>query len=352
MSDAREPPPKGEVPFKNEVSLDAFKSIFRADAAATAIGRAILILLWVAAPLAAICYMLFEFPGPIRGASADAPPTPPASQPVDMSHNRGANAYSAHGPAISQSGGGTQNNAGVGNTGTQNNVGNTENHSITSSSGRGRNQSVNITGGSFGPGTSIRSGDVNNVQNNVYNGLDLETIEKLQRPDIDKLTPQQLLNRYIDSSAERMPDQPNVALHMLPIKGFEVTALQDAASSALIDLGYHVPTLFRRHFTSDELDKELFHGSAKLAKQLRLKEHCDGVLLGEVRLNPPNNLQGLFITEATMYLHQIAADSGTITKNLVIRAKGSGTNADTSAASALRELEENLKQQLSEWTLK
>jgi len=328
MSDARESPSKGDEPVKLETSIDGIKSILRSNATAVAIGRVILMVLWVAAPLGAICYILFEVPGLIRGASADA---------------------KAPSISISQSGSGnTQNNAGVGNTGSQNNVGNTDNHSINSGNTKGNNQSVNITGGTFGPGASIRGGD---VHNNIYNGLDLETIEKLQRPDIDKLTSQQLLKRYIDSSVERMPDQPNVALHMLPIKGFEVTALEDAASSVLVDLGYHVPTLFRKHFTNDGLDQELFRGSARLARQLRLQEYCDGVLLGEVRLNPSNNMQGLFITEATMYLHQVAVDSGAIAKNLVIRAKGSGLNADSSAASALRELEESLKQHLAEWTL-
>jgi hypothetical protein len=332
MSDARESPSEGEVPFKHEISRETFLSILQAKGATT-IGRGVLYILWVAVPFAAIYSLFFASPGPLR-VWADEPEAGAATQSIDLSRNSG-----------------TQTNIGVGNNGTQTNVGNT-NNSINSSSGKGSNQSLNIIGGNFGSGANIRGGDVHNTTtNNTYNGLDLETIERLQRPDIDKLSPQQLLNRYIDPSSERVPDQPNVALHMLPIEGFEVTGLQDAASSALIDLGYHVPALFRKHFTSDGLDKELFRGSPMLAKRLRLKERCDVVLLGEVRLNAPNNLQNLFITEATMYLHRISVDSGAIVDDQVIRAKGSGLNANTSAASALRELEESLKQQLAEWTL-
>lgn len=229
-----------------------------------------------------------------------------------------------------------------------------DNHSINAGNNTRTDHSINISGSSFGDGTVINngSGDVNSHNDNrritITSNVDANALREVLRP---KLSPQEFVARYIDLATQRIPDRPSVALHVLSIPGFATNGIEDAAGATLTSLGYHVPALFRAPFAGDGLDKELFRGSAKLASQLQLRQHCDGVLLGEVQIAPANTLQGLFITEATLYLHQIAVDSGAVATNMVIRAKGSGLNADASAANALRELEENIKQQLGKWTL-
>lgn len=168
--------------------------------------------------------------------------------------------------------------------------------------------------------------------------------------------PYSYIDRYIDRAASGVAGKTNVALHIIdPIidaNGRAMLPIEGAAQSVLRERGVHVVPLFRQRFAQDGLDRELFRGSTSLASKLQLNKHCDSVLLGVVRIEgPPRSVQGLVITEAAFSLRKISAADGTVGGEWIIREKGGGADAESSAANALRRLEDSIRTQMAEWTL-
>ena len=331
MQDAKEISPVQQASAGLDASVSGIKQDFKAGRVATAIGHIVIGLAMLLATLGTISGLYVFFGENDKGdanRSTLSPVGAPAAAENTVTQSPGAIVTGPTGgnaTVIAPAGGSTVKDS-------------------------GNDNSVKIEGGVRGD-VNI---DSNNNNNNVtINGdVDATALKKLQQTVLrPKLTGQKFIDRYIDATVSPVADRPNVALHILELPGSESAAIQAAAGSALTNLGYHVLPLFREPFARDGLDKELLRGSGKLASELQLGRVCDSVLMGEVQIAPANRLQNFFISEATLYLHQISTSTGSIVKSHVVRAKGSGVNAEASAAKALRELEESLGQQLAEWTL-
>jgi hypothetical protein len=158
--------------------------------------------------------------------------------------------------------------------------------------------------------------------------------------------------RYINASAPRVAGTLNVALALRGLPGHSPGSLEGAMQRALIDRGMSVIPLFRESFQKEGLERRLFLGDATLAGALKLREHIDSVLVGELRFVGPAQLvsDGLYVREAVLEVHAIDPASGRVMHTLEIREKGGGANAELSSVNALERLEEKVQASISEWT--
>ena len=162
------------------------------------------------------------------------------------------------------------------------------------------------------------------------------------------------LEKYVDLTVHKSIDKKgrNIAFRVLRYEGVDVEPLESAAREVLLDRGFNVMPLFKPNFTKDEIARTLFTGSESLAKRLRLSERCDTVLLAKLKLAGPvsNAGGGLYITHWILSIHAISPESGDVTSQREIEAKGAGSSPEASQARAVRELEESIEETLKLWS--
>jgi hypothetical protein len=158
--------------------------------------------------------------------------------------------------------------------------------------------------------------------------------------------------KYIDPRASRQAGKMNVAISIQGGAGEELAPLEEAMRQGLIEGGNSVIPLFRDRFRIDGIGTRLFDGDPTLAGKLKLRDHCDALLLGSLRFVGPAQevASGLYVREIVLDVHQIDPVSGQIGKSLEIREKGGGSDAQLSTINALSRLKDKIETSISEWT--
>jgi len=155
--------------------------------------------------------------------------------------------------------------------------------------------------------------------------------------------------KYLDTNAVPAKDRTNLSVFVrLPVPS-QINTVQGVLQRSLRERGDNVIALFRDAFSSENLDLQLFEGNPTLAKRLELRKYCDKVLLGVVRFAGPAENQshsGLYMREAILNLHAIAADTGELLEDIEISAKGRGPDEDASTRDALRALEGSIEERI------
>jgi hypothetical protein len=161
------------------------------------------------------------------------------------------------------------------------------------------------------------------------------------------------LVKYVDLQVHGSRDKKgkNIAFRVLHYDGVDVQELEGAAQRALQDRGLEVMPLFKPRFVQDEIATNLFAGSASVANRLQLGERCDKVLLARLKLaGPVDSLNGLYITHWILTIHVISPETGEVTSQREIDAKGAGTSAEASREKAVHELAESVEEIFKLWS--
>lgn len=159
--------------------------------------------------------------------------------------------------------------------------------------------------------------------------------------------------KYIDAGARAERGKVTYSVLIRAPHESSVNALQDAVQRAVRSRGIHVLSLFRSQFSRDELDLQLFPGNAALAERLELHKHCDVVILGIGGFSGPaqnQDMSGLYMREAVLNLHAIAAKTGEQLGSLKVTAKGRGLDPDSSSVDAMQKLEQRVEEQVTGWS--
>jgi hypothetical protein len=158
--------------------------------------------------------------------------------------------------------------------------------------------------------------------------------------------------KYIDSNVHRMAGTTNVAIALRGLPGFPPGALESAVQRALRERGFRIVPIFRNQFREDEAELRLFNGDASFANRLKLREHCDRVLLGVLRFAGPAQVVdgGLYIREAVLEIRALDPSTGLVVDSLEISEKGGGTTAELSAIDAVSRLKESVLANISGWS--
>ena len=134
--------------------------------------------------------------------------------------------------------------------------------------------------------------------------------------------------------------------------GYPPNILEGAMHRALVErVDMNVVPLFREQFRQDGIER-LFNGDASLAKRLKLREHCESVLLGVLRFVGPAQQVGtdLYMREVVLEVRAVDPATGRVLKSLEIREKGGGASAELSSVNAITRLEQQVQANISEWS--
>ncbi len=158
--------------------------------------------------------------------------------------------------------------------------------------------------------------------------------------------------KYIDPRAARQAGKMNVAISIQGGAREELAPLEDAMREGLIDGGNSVIPLFRDRFRIDGIGIRLFDGDPTLVSKLKLRDHCDALLVGSLRFVGPAQAvsNGFYVREIVLDVHQIDPATGQIDKSLEIREKGGGSDPQLSTTNALSRLKDKIETSISEWT--
>jgi hypothetical protein len=159
-------------------------------------------------------------------------------------------------------------------------------------------------------------------------------------------------DKYIDPRAPQQAGKMNVAISIQGGATEELAPLEDAMRQGLIDGGSSVTPIFRERFRIDGIGMRLFDGNPTLVSNLKLRKHCNALLIGSLRFVGPAQAVsgGFYVREIVLDVHQIDPVSGQVNKSLEIREKGGGSDAQQSTTNALTRLKDKIETSLSEWT--
>lgn len=171
-----------------------------------------------------------------------------------------------------------------------------------------------------------------------------------EAPSAPRVRAPDLSRKYIDSAVQRVAGTMNVAVSFIGLTDQAADVLDEAMQRALGERGMSVIPLFRTAFSADGANRRLFDGDAALASALKLKDHVDSVLIGELRYNGPAQVvNGLYLREVVLEVHAIDPSSGEVRKRLQVRGKGGGANEELSSQNAIDRLEQEVETNISEW---